>query len=88
MLLAGDGVKNGWEFVRQQPPPCFFSPQAAVESYKRAAAAAAVIVPGHDRPFRIMASGKIDYLADTSVNISFFPDPADGPRKITLASKE
>ncbi|MFO7708118.1 MAG: MBL fold metallo-hydrolase [Desulfobacterales bacterium] len=87
-LLAGDGVKNGWEFARRQPPPCFFSTRAALESYERAAAAAKLIVPGHDRPFRVGPEGKIAYVAESSVEISFFPDPGAPPRTIPLSSNE
>ncbi len=84
VLLAGDGVKNGWEFTRRQPPPCFFSTDAALESYQRAAAAADLIVPGHDRPFRIDPAGKIDYIGQPSVEIRFCPDPSAPPRVIPL----
>ncbi len=84
-LLAGDGVKNGWEFTRRKPPPCFFSTRAALESYKRAAAAAKLIVPGHDRPFQVGPEGKIAYVLESSVEISFFPDPSASPRTVPLS---
>jgi N-acyl homoserine lactone hydrolase len=88
VLLAGDGVKNGWEFTRRQPPPCFFSTHAALESYERATAAAELIVPGHDRPFRIGSGGKIDYVAEPSIEIRFCPDPGAPPQVIPLFSNE
>lgn len=88
VLLAGDGVKNSWELARRQPPPSFFSPHAALESYERALAAAEVIVPGHDRPFRVGRGGSIDYLTEASVEISFCPDPCSPPRAIPLFSKD
>lgn len=84
VLLAGDGVKNGWELARRQPPPSFFSADAALESYGRALAAAEVIVPGHDRPFRVGRGGSIDYLTDASVEISLCSDPGAPPRAIPL----
>jgi N-acyl homoserine lactone hydrolase len=88
VLLAGDGVKNGREFTQRQPPPCFFSTRAALESYRRAKHAARVIVPGHDRPFRIDTEGKITYLVPSCVEISFFGEPAAPPRVIRLESAE
>lgn len=85
VLMAGDGVKNGWEFVRRQPPPSFFSSKAALESYRRAAAVAELIIPGHDRPFRIHQTSGIDYLAGSPVEISFSPATSAFPRKIPLS---
>lgn len=81
ILLAADGIKNAWEFVNHQAPPTFGSPQGALKSYDWAKAHAAEIVPGHDRPFRLNADGRIAYLAEAApVRLTLFPDPAKGPR--------
>ncbi len=74
-LLAGDAVKNGWEFVRGIAPPIFHSSEAALKSYDRVKSLASVVVPGHDRPFRILHHGKIEYLGQWSTQIDSYGDP-------------
>lgn len=74
-LLAGDGVKNGWEFVRGIAPPAFHSSEAALGNYDKVRSAASVVIPGHDRPFRILDSGGIEYLEDWVAQIDSFGDP-------------
>jgi glyoxylase-like metal-dependent hydrolase (beta-lactamase superfamily II) len=74
-LLAGDAVKNGWEFVRGVAPTAFHSSEAALENYDKVQSIVKVVVPGHDRPFRIVDRGEIEYLDHWSVQIDSFGDP-------------
>lgn len=74
-LLTGDAVKNGWEFVRGIAPAAFHSSEAALESYVQVKSIAKVVVPGHDRPFRILDCGEIEYLGQWSARVDSFGDP-------------
>ena len=86
ILLAGDGVKNAWEFCNRIAPPAFFSKAAALQSYDWARANAREIVPGHDRPFRLAPDGGVRYLTEASpVQLTLYPDPEAAPKKISLS---
>lgn len=82
ILIAGDGVKNAWEFIRKVPPPAFGSRDDALESYRRAASCTSIIIPGHDRPFRIPVAERVEYLQECSIEVTSAGDPhAESPRK-------
>ena len=83
-LLAGDAVKNAWEFIRNQAPPSFFKEEASLGSYDKARSLADVIVPGHDRSFRITKDGGLEYLLTESVELNYVGDPHADPKPITL----
>ncbi|MEE4113463.1 MAG: hypothetical protein V2I40_11660 [Desulfobacteraceae bacterium] len=86
MLLAGDGVKNAWEFANRTAPPAFFSQAAALSNYDWVMANATEIVPGHDRPFRLQADGTPVYLtAAADVTLTFFPGPGLEPKAFRLS---
>ncbi len=85
LLLAGDGVKNAWEFSRDAPPPCFGRPEDALESYARVRALGkAVVVPGHDRPFALGPNGLGPRLPGQAISLSLCPDPGAPPRVLEL----
>ena len=83
-LLAADAVKNGWEFVRGIAPPAFHSSDAALENYAKVKSISDIIIPGHDRPFRILDNGDIEYLEDWSVQIESFADPHNDAKRYTM----
>jgi N-acyl homoserine lactone hydrolase len=83
-LLAADAVKNGWEFVRGIAPPAFHSSDAALANYAKVKSMSDVIVPGHDRPFRILDNGDIEYLEDWSVQIDSFAEPHNDAKRFIL----
>jgi glyoxylase-like metal-dependent hydrolase (beta-lactamase superfamily II) len=86
ILIAGDGVKNAWEFANRMAPPAFFSQTAALNNYDWVRAHAVEIVPGHDRPFRLKADGTTAYLAAAAdVTLTFFPDPGLEPKAVRLS---
>jgi len=84
VLIAGDAIKNGYEFVKQLPPPVFGSSEEALLSYKRAADIARVIVPGHDNPFRLPVQEKVEYLEEFTLELTHAGDPATEPETIRL----
>ena len=83
-LLAGDAVKNGWEFVRGIAPTAFHSSEAALENYDKVLSIVTVVVPGHDRPFRILDRGRIEYVDQWSVEIDSFGDPQSDAKSYTV----
>ena len=86
ILVAGDGVKNAWEFANRVAPPTFFSRSAALDNYEWARVNAIEILPGHDRPFRLQKDGTPTYLtAAADVRLMFYPDPVLEPQEIRLA---
>jgi glyoxylase-like metal-dependent hydrolase (beta-lactamase superfamily II) len=85
VLLAGDAVKNAWDFVRGEPPPSFHSRDTAPGNYQRIRELARVVVPGHDRPFELLPGGGVRYLAsELEVRLELFADPAQPPSPLTL----
>lgn len=84
VLLASDAIKNAWDFIRGEPPPAFFSRETAPANYRRIRELADVIVPGHDRPFRLGADGAVEYVSSASVTIDLYAQPAADPRPLTL----
>ena len=75
ILFASDGVKNGWEFVHNEPPPSFHSETAALENYEFVRRHVDTVIPGHDRPFRIHGTTEIEYVRELSCTIQFYPEP-------------
>ena len=84
VLLAGDAVKNGWQFIRGLPPLCFHTTQAALESYAKVRSIAGIVIPGHDRPFRLLEGDQIEYLGQWSATIDSFADPGAEAKSHTL----
>jgi N-acyl homoserine lactone hydrolase len=88
VLLAGDAVKNAWDLVRGAPPPCFGSRDAALASYRRAREIARTIVPGHDRPFRLLDGGGVLHEEGGAVELELYGDPSSDPRRLALLPPE
>jgi glyoxylase-like metal-dependent hydrolase (beta-lactamase superfamily II) len=83
-LFAGDAVKNAWEFVHTAAPPPFVSEKMSLQSYRKIRSMAKVVVPGHDRPFRLMNDGKVEYTEDWSAEIRIFENPYQEVKIIRL----
>ena len=64
VCIGGDAVSDAGTIGRGMPAIIFWSEDEARESVKKVLAATSVIYPGHDRPFRLNATGTIDYLVD------------------------
>jgi N-acyl homoserine lactone hydrolase len=84
VLLAGDAVKNAWDFVRGEPPPAFFSREAAPANYRRIREIARTVVPGHDRPFHLRSDGAIVYAESFEVGLDVYADPAQPAARLRL----
>ncbi|HET9596213.1 MAG TPA: MBL fold metallo-hydrolase [Anaeromyxobacteraceae bacterium] len=84
VLLAGDAVKNAWDFVRGEPPPSFFTRETAQANYRRIRELAGTVVPGHDRAFEIAPDGGIRYLESARVDLELYADPRSDPRVVNL----
>lgn len=84
ILFAGDAVKNAWEFVHAAAPPPFVSEEMALQSYRKIRSMAKLVVPGHDRPFRLMNDGKVEYTEDWSAEIRIFDNPYREVKTIRL----
>ncbi len=87
VLIAGDGIKNGYEFARDLPPPVFGSKRDALASYRKARDIADIIVPGHDRPFRNRDGEVSAYLDHFFIEVRFVPDPWIPEKIITFSSR-
>ena len=88
VLLAGDAVKNAWDFVRGEPPPSFFSRETAPANYRRMRDLARIIVPGHDRPFEVLPDGAVRYLASPGIGLEVYVDPGAPPRHLRLLEED
>lgn len=84
VLVAGDGIKNGYEFARGTPPPVFGDSVEALQSYQRSAEVARVIIPGHDAPFRLQHESGIEYLDRYSLDIVLADKPGQEADTIHL----
>ncbi|MSQ07527.1 MAG: N-acyl homoserine lactonase family protein [Dehalococcoidia bacterium] len=64
VCIGGDAVSDAGTVGRGTPAIIFWSEDEARESVRKVLTAASVIYPGHDRPFRVSATGVIDYLVE------------------------
>jgi glyoxylase-like metal-dependent hydrolase (beta-lactamase superfamily II) len=87
VLFASDGVKNGWEFVNNEPPPSFYSEKAALANYEFVREQVDIVIPGHDRPFNIKRDNRIEYIRDFGCTVQFYPDPYGSMKKVNLSGK-
>lgn len=84
VLIAGDGIKNGYDFAQKLPPPAFGSSKDALACYQCAEDRARIIVPGHDQPFRLPVVGEVEYLEEYNLELSYAGNPAGEPQNIRL----
>jgi glyoxylase-like metal-dependent hydrolase (beta-lactamase superfamily II) len=75
VIVAGDAVKNAWEFVHSAAPPPFVSEESSLQSYNKIKSLAKLVIPGHDRPFRLMGDDRVEYTLDGSAEIKVYGDP-------------
>lgn len=75
VIVAGDAVKNAWEFVHSAAPPPFVSEELSLQTYDKIKSLAKLVIPGHDRPFRLMDNGKVEYTQNWSAEIKIYGDP-------------
>jgi glyoxylase-like metal-dependent hydrolase (beta-lactamase superfamily II) len=75
VIVAGDAVKNAWEFVHSAAPPPFVSEESSLQTYKKVKSLAKLVIPGHDRPFRLIDDRRVEYTQDWSAEIKIYGDP-------------
>jgi len=63
-VITGDALHYATAALTKKNPIVFWNEQQASDSISRVVDMADVIYPGHDRPFRLTASGTIEYLRD------------------------
>ncbi|MCD6409524.1 MAG: MBL fold metallo-hydrolase [Candidatus Verstraetearchaeota archaeon] len=84
VILVGDAIRHAWELLHE-PGICFHSLQEAEKSAKKALEIAEVVVPGHDRPFKL-EEGRVHYLEDFHLELIFRIHPHDQPVTVKLES--
>lgn len=78
ILLAGDAVKNRYDFDHNTPPACFGPQSEALASMHRIRSLASTILPGHDIPFSLARDGSTQPLGrpfPLHITISSQPHP-------------
>ena len=78
VAVCGDVIKNAWEAVNQSSTMALAGEAEAAKSIKYILDRADIIIPGHDRPFR-MRNGRPVFLApfEWTIQMSLYPDEAD-----------
>jgi N-acyl homoserine lactone hydrolase len=76
VVLCGDVVKNSWEVVAGEPTSQNPDDELSRQSINKIKQRGEVIIPGHDRPFRLRDEG-LEYLTEFSWKIygNVFPRP-------------
>lgn len=85
VLIAGDGIKSGFDFVKNLPPPLFAPGKDALACYRYAEKIARIIIPGHDQPFSLPVVGKLEYLEEYGLELSYAGNPENELQNIRLA---
>ena len=70
VAITGDGIANAKVMSTKINANVFWNEADSKRSIERISQAAEIIYPGHDRPFKILKNGQIDYLADRK--LTFF----------------
>ena len=84
VILTGDAVKSARDFINNFPPPSFYSRTEALRSYEIIKRKADLIIPGHDRPFR-MEGKRVKYTENKdNVTIKAYYNPKGEAQKIQL----
>jgi len=81
LILTGDAVKNGRDFINNFPPPSFYSKVEALKSYEIIKRKANLIIPGHDRPFKIEGT-RLKYIGNKDdITIKSYCNPEEEVKK-------
>jgi Zn-dependent hydrolases, including glyoxylases len=87
VLFAADAVWSARAVVRGRPDLTFFDMPMTEASVKKAVEISDVIVPGHDRPFRVV-DGKIEYISDASYHFGFQFDPTGSAVEMAVSTAQ
>ena len=70
VAITGDGIANAAVVASKVNANVFWNEADSIRSIERITEAAEIIYPGHDRPFKVLKNGEIDYLEDRT--LTFF----------------
>lgn len=85
LVIAGDAVKNAWDYVRGDPGLCFAGVDMGEKSMEKVKSLAVSVIPGHDRQFAVNGQGDVKYLTSLEVEIlSFVRYSAAEPQTIRI----
>lgn len=74
IFIAGDAVKNAWDFTNNIPPRAIYDGQKGLQNYEKLRKKVDLIVPGHGRPFKSL-NGKVEYVGDCNyTEIKLYPN--------------
>jgi glyoxylase-like metal-dependent hydrolase (beta-lactamase superfamily II) len=76
-VLTGDAIPTAGVLLSRRSLGVPLDAGKAEVSFDRVAALADVVYPGHDRPFRLTATGEVDYPAAAVPVVFRVPDPAE-----------
>jgi N-acyl homoserine lactone hydrolase len=77
-VITGDALHFAPVALTKRNPLVFWDPEEAAHSIERVVDMADVIYPGHDQPFRITASGEIEYRYRTTFSfMGISPDTGE-----------
>ena len=84
--IVGDALPNARTALRRKPYLIFFDERAAEASAERIVDQCQILYCGHDRPFRLLEAGRVEYLveAKVTVQVGYWPDARD--RTATFSS--
>ena len=69
IVITGDAIHNADAAMSRVNPLVFWNEEDARRSIDRVIEAAEIIYPGHDRPFRILKDGRVEYVAPKQLTI-------------------
>jgi N-acyl homoserine lactone hydrolase len=70
VAVTGDGIQSAHVATTKQNALIFWSEKDARQSIERVLAATDTIYPGHDHPFRMLASGTAEYLVPKRMTLT------------------
>jgi len=85
-VLASDAVRDAWEFLRRNPSLCFYDKKIGIKSMNRVAEVAKTIIPGHDKPFRLV-NGHVEYGKGRGLRIAIKSGPGGEWLKFGISAK-
>lgn len=78
--LAGDALHFASVAQTKKNPTVFWDDDLATESIERLVKRADVLYPGHDRPFRLLDDGTVEYMTPLNLTLSGVSDDGATPR--------
>lgn len=89
VAISSDALPNTWSVMSGLPRYVFASVEEARASIQKLLNHARVFYPGHDRPFRVDADGRVTYIEETRVRVFGWPvnGPSDAAPDVSYSSQ-